>query len=195
MRIIAGTAKGIRLKAPKGMNTRPTADRVKESLFNILGSRVQGAAVLDLFAGTGNLGLECWSRGAQTVVFVDKSPVSLKLVNRNIEKCQAQAECQVLHKEAQAALSSLAKLAKSFNLIFCDPPYNKGLVQLVLKSPFLDPLLKPDGLLIVEHSAHDEIDTAMPEGLQVSRRQKYGETFLSFIVKNEGKIALTSKLT
>jgi 16S rRNA (guanine966-N2)-methyltransferase len=183
MRIITGKRRGLCLTEPKNYDVRPTADRVKESLFNILGSKVQGAAVLDLFAGTGNLGLECWSRGAQTVVFVDKALTSLKLVYSNIEKCQAQAECQVLHQDALSALTRLARQEQGFDFIFCDPPYNKGLVQQVLKNPVLMNLLKPAGVLIVEHSAHDELEEAVPEGLTLKRRQKYGETFLSFMVK------------
>ena len=96
MRIITGKARGLKLTVPKNMDVRPTADRVKESLFNIIGTKIIGARVLDMFAGTGNLGLESWSRGAAAVTFVDESRESLRLVQSNIVKCRAEADVQVL---------------------------------------------------------------------------------------------------
>ena len=96
MRIITGRARGTNLFSPKNYDVRPTADRVKESVFNILGSSIMDARVLDAFAGSGNLGLECWSRGASSVVFVDKSRESVKLIQRNIEKCHAEDDCRCL---------------------------------------------------------------------------------------------------
>ena len=94
MRIITGKARGLHLNVPKNYEVRPTADRVKESLFNIIGSKVVDAAVLDLFAGSGNLGLESWSRGARFVQFVDNSRMSLQLTDSNIRKCRAEADCK-----------------------------------------------------------------------------------------------------
>ena len=95
MRIITGKARGLHLNVPKNYDVRPTADRVKESLFNIIGAKIVGSAVLDLFAGSGNLGLESWSRGARFVQFVDNSRTSLKLTDSNIVKCRAEADCKV----------------------------------------------------------------------------------------------------
>ena len=181
MRIITGKARGLHLNVPKNYDVRPTADRVKESLFNIIGSKVVDAAVLDLFAGSGNLGLESWSRGARFVQFVDNSRTSLKLTGSNIQKCRAQADCKMLKHDAEAAVDLFYKQGQRFDLIFVDPPYNKGFVQKILGKLADCPLLTEDGWLIAEHSMHDEIAAAVPEGFVIFRSQQYGETVLSFI--------------
>lgn len=181
MRIITGKARGLRLNVPKNYDVRPTADRVKESLFNILGNKVNGAQVLDLFAGSGNLGLEAWSRGAAGIQFVDHSRASLRLVESNIKKCHAEAECSVLQCDAPTALARLYKKGRRFDLIFADPPYNKELLQKVLANLAAYPVLAEGGWLIMEHSAHDEAEAALPEEYVIFRRQKYGETCLSFV--------------
>ena len=183
MRIITGKARGLHLNVPKNYDVRPTADRVKESLFNIIGSKVVGAAVLDMFAGSGNLGLESWSRGARFVQFVDNSRTSLKLTDSNIQKCRAEADCKVLKHDAEAAVDLLYKQGQRFDLIFVDPPYNKGWVQKILAKLAEYPLLAEGGWLIVEHSAHDDIEGAAPEEYEVFRSQHYGETVLSFVKK------------
>ena len=181
MRIITGKARGLHLNVPKNYDVRPTADRVKESLFNIIGSKAVDAAVLDLFAGSGNLGLESWSRGAKFVQFVDNSRVSLKLTDSNIRKCRAEADCKVLKHDAEAALDLLYKQGQRFDLVFVDPPYNKGWVQKILVKLAKCPLLEEKGWLIAEHSMHDDITGALPEGYEIFRSQQYGETVLSFI--------------
>lgn len=181
MRIITGKARGLHLNVPKNYDVRPTADRVKESLFSIIGGKVADAAVLDLFAGSGNLGLESWSRGAKHVQFVDNSRVSLKLTDSNIQKCRAEADCKVLKHGAEAAVDLLYKQGQRFDLVFVDPPYNKGWVQKILVKLGKTPILAEDGWLIAEHSAHDDIAGAVPEGYEVFRCQQYGETMLSFI--------------
>ncbi|MDY6086557.1 MAG: 16S rRNA (guanine(966)-N(2))-methyltransferase RsmD [Succiniclasticum sp.] len=181
MRIITGKARGLRLNVPKNYDVRPTADRVKESLFNILGNKVNGAQVLDLFAGSGNLGLEAWSRGAAGIQFVDNNRASLRLVESNITKCRAEAECTVLQCDAPTAIARLYKKGRRFDLIFADPPYNKELLQKVLANLAEYPVLAEGGRLIMEHSAHDEAETALPPEYVIFRRQKYGETCLSFV--------------
>jgi 16S rRNA (guanine966-N2)-methyltransferase len=183
MRIITGKARGLKLLEPKNYDVRPTADRVKESLFNILGTGLREARILDLFAGTGNLGLEAWSRGAASITFVDMSLSSLKLVRGNIAKCRAEEACTVLKGDALQMLGRLAHGGQQFDYLFCDPPYNKGWVQKVLNSPNLVQVLSLRGLLIAEHSAHDDIDLNLPVTLKVVRRERYGETILSLIMK------------
>ena len=184
MRIITGKARGLHLNVPKNYDVRPTADRVKESLFNIIGAKIVGSAVLDLFAGSGNLGLESWSRGARFVQFVDNSRTSLKLTDSNIVKCRADADCKVLKCDAESAVELLYKQGQRFELVFVDPPYNKGWIQKILAKLVKCPLLADNGWLIAEHSMHDEIVGAVPEGYEIFRSQQYGETVLSFLRKS-----------
>jgi len=181
MRIITGKARGLHLNVPKNYDVRPTADRVKESLFNIIGSKIVDAAVLDLFAGSGNLGLESWSRGARLVQFVDNSRVSLRLTESNIQKCRAEADCKVLKHDAEAAVDLLYKQGQRFDLVFVDPPYNKGWVQKILVKLEKNPILAESGWLVAEHSMHDDIAIAVSDGYEIFRRQQYGETVLTFI--------------
>ena len=154
---------------------------MKESLFNIIGSKVVDAAVLDLFAGSGNLGLESWSRGARFVQFVDNSRASLQLTDSNIRKCRAETDCKVLKHDAETAVDLLYKQGQRFDLVFVDPPYNKGWVQKILSKLAKFPLLAENGWLVAEHSAHDDITASVPEGYEMFRNQQYGETVLSFI--------------
>ena len=169
MRIITGRARGLKLTTPKNWDVRPTADRVKESLFKII-----GAQVLDLFAGTGNLGLESWSRGAEKIVFTDTSKESLRLVESNIAKCRAQEDTETICGDACQLIGRLYKKGMSFDFVFADPPYNKGLVQKVIAA------LAESPLLIAEHSAHDELGT-LPLQFELVRCETYGETKISFI--------------
>ena len=174
MRIITGKARGLKLTTPKNWDVRPTADRVKESLFNIIGSKIVGARVLDLFAGTldlfagtGNLGLECWSRGAEHIVFTDMSRESLRLVQSNIAKCRAENETETLLGDAVQMIDRLYKKGVRFDFVFADPPYNKGLVQKVIAALVQSPLLNDGGYLVAEHSAHDDIG-ALPENFDIA---------------------------
>ena len=183
MRIITGKARGLHLNVPKNYDVRPTADRVKESLFNIIGGKVAGAAVLDLFAGSGNLGLESWSRGAGFVQFVDNSRTSLKLTDSNIQKCRAEAYCKVLKHDAEAAVDLLYKQGQRFDLVFVYSPYNKGWVQKILAKLAKSPLLSEYGWMIAAPSADDDIAEAVPEGYEIFQNRQYGETVLSFLRK------------
>ena len=185
MRIIAGTAKGIRLKTPKGMNTRPTADRVKESMFGILAANVVDAEVLDLFAGTGNLGLEALSRGAASATLVDKNIQSIKIIMENAILTDLARAAVICREDVMTALRRLQASAKSFDLIFCDPPYNLGLAPKVLSWLDATEVLRDGGIFVLEHSRHEKL----PEGLKrivAYRSEFYGETVVSFFMKQEG---------
>lgn len=175
MRIITGSARGCRLKTPKGTEvTRPTADRVKESLFNILGQMVAGRKVLDIFAGTGNLGLEALSRGAESAVFVDKA--TAKLITENLQLTRLQEKGIVRSGDVFAELSRQAAGRAEFSLIFCDPPYHKGLWQQALKQiDASDGLMAENGILVVEHGAQEN---EIPElsRLQLVHNRRYGHT-------------------
>ena len=175
MRIITGSARGCRLKTPKGADvTRPTADRVKESLFNILGQMVAGRKVLDIFAGTGNLGLEALSRGAESAVFVDKA--TAKLIAENLQFTRLQEKGIVRSGDVFAELSRQAAGKAEFSLIFCDPPYHKGLWQQALRQiDASDGLMAENGILVVEHGAEEN---EIPElsRLQLVHNRRYGHT-------------------
>lgn len=180
MRIITGRARGTNLFTPKNYDVRPTADRVKESVFSIIGARIVEARVLDAFAGTGNLGLECWSRGAGSVVFIDKSRESLKLVQRNIEKCHAQDDCRILQGDAATVVGRLARQGEGFDFVFLDPPYGQGLVSAMLKTLGGADVLKPGGLIVAERSAEEE-GPELSDKFVVEREEKYGSTIIDFI--------------
>lgn len=185
MRIIAGTAKGIRLKTPKGMKTRPTADRVKESVFGILAARPLDAEVLDLFAGTGNLGLEALSRGASSAMLVDKNSQSIKIMMENAILTDLAGMAVICREDVLQALRRLDGEGKSFDLIFCDPPYNLGLAPKVLQALETGGVMRDGGVLVLEHSRHEKL----PDGLKrivAYRSEFYGETVVSFFTKQEG---------
>ena len=175
MRIITGSARGCRLKTPKGAEvTRPTADRVKESLFNLLGSMVPGRAVVDIFAGTGNLGIEALSRGAQSAVFVDKA--TAKLIGENLQLTRLAEKAVVRSSDVFAELSRQGAGKAEFSLIFCDPPYHKGLWQQALAQiDKSDGLMAENGILVVEHGA-DENDVPQLDQLKLVHNRRYGHT-------------------
>lgn len=174
MRIITGRARGARLKAPKGMAvTRPTSDRVKESLYSILGSMVAGRTVLDVFAGTGSLGLEALSRGAKHAVFLDQSTADV--LRENIAHCHFEQEAEVLAGDALASLARLARQGCTFDLVFCDPPYHKGLWERALSVFDTTSLLAEDAILVVEHGG-DEDDVPELASLMRVDHRRYGKT-------------------
>ena len=153
MRIISGQARGRKLATLEGDNTRPTLDRTREALFNILQTRVRGAKVLDLFAGSGALGLEALSRGAQSAVFCDVSRQACAVIQKNIEALRAQDRSRLLCCDAMDALARLA--GESFDVVFLDPPYRKGLVDKALAGLVAADALAP-GCVIVAETAQEE---------------------------------------
>ena len=173
MRIITGSARGCRLKTPKGQATRPTSDRIKESLFNILGSKVYGRKVLDIFAGTGNLGLEALSRGAASVCFVDQATAAL--IRENAVHTRLQDRAAIHGGDVFAQLARFEQGGASFDLIFCDPPYHKGLFERALTFFDESAVLAHDGILVVEHGADED---TMPELAKLScvLNRRYGHT-------------------
>ena len=173
MRIITGTAKGMKLKTPPGLSTRPTADRIKESLFNILGYRVEGCRVLDAFAGTGNLGLEALSRGAREAVFIDRA--TAPLIKENAEHTHLAEKAQILRGDVFAHLSRLAQGGRQFDLVFCDPPYRQGLWERLLQALDKGNMLSGDALVIVEHG-RDENELPPLTRLVRVRNESYGKT-------------------
>jgi 16S rRNA (guanine(966)-N(2))-methyltransferase RsmD len=161
------------------LETRPTADRVKESIFNIMGSILLDAAILDLFAGTGNLGLEALSRGVNCAVFIDKSANSIETIRENALHTKLIDKTEIYKNDVFKGIIKLEQLQRNFDLIFCDPPYNKGFVNLILAEIDKSNLLKLDGVIMIEHSQHETVKQDW-ENLRMRRMEKYGETLVSF---------------
>lgn len=182
MRIISGSARGRRLLSPKNMSIRPTADRVKESLFNILSVLMGSFAncrVLDVFAGTGNLGIEALSRGADYAVFVDSQKESVALAKRNLEICGFAHRARVIEREAIQAFGLLEKTGDRFQLVFIDPPYRQGLGEKTLEYLASSRLSDENSLVVVEISA-DEILPTEFGSLKEFDRRVYGDTAIAF---------------
>ncbi|WP_019553048.1 16S rRNA (guanine(966)-N(2))-methyltransferase RsmD [Propionispira raffinosivorans] len=175
MRIITGKAKGCKLKTPKGMSTRPTADRIKESLFNILNADIAGTHVLDIFAGTGNLGLEALSRGAIDAVFIDQSVDSVNIIKQNAEHTKLTDATEIIKCDVFTAMKKLQRLGKKFDVVFCDPPYNKNLCQKALLLFDEMDLLTSEALVIMEHAAEDSLELNL-QNIVLFRNQRYGTT-------------------
>ena len=176
MRIITGRAKGLRLKTPAGLSTRPTSDRVKESLFSILSGLINFSevdAVLDIFAGTGALGLEAMSRGTKAATFIDAA--TTEIIRDNVTRAKFSDECKILRGDFEKILLRLARQGLTFDLIFSDPPYARGLAEKSLRLVAELNLLNAGGLLIVEHGA-DEILDDLPPTLSLVRKIIYGHT-------------------
>ena len=149
MRIITGSARGVRLKSPAGDGTRPTADRTREALFSMLGARVYDAQVLDLFAGTGALALEALSRGAAYAVLVDRA--THKILTENAQRTKLTACAEIRRGDVYGLIAALADEGRRFDLIFADPPYNLKELPLLPDLILENTLLKPKGLLVFEH--------------------------------------------
>jgi 16S rRNA (guanine966-N2)-methyltransferase len=182
MRVITGKYRGRVLKGPKRQGLRPTAERVKEALFNIIGARIEDADFLDLFAGTGGIGIEALSRGAKSVVFVDANPASLKLLHSNLYFIGSKDNLRIIHADAKRALKMLAREQKSFDLIFLDPPFEAGLLEQAVHTIFAVNLLKTTGFLIAEHARKFTFSAACP-GSRETRR--YGDISLTLIRRRE----------
>jgi 16S rRNA (guanine966-N2)-methyltransferase len=179
LRIIAGQRRGKRLAGPSDRGIRPTADRIRESVFNIISDRVGGAFVLDLFAGTGAMGLEALSRGAVRACFVDCRTEAVILIGRNLSACGFTDRSRVIRSDALGALARLEPTA-AHDLVFVDPPYNQGLLAPVLTGLIAAPVLSPGALIVVEHAPGEMLpDLARP--WQCGDRRRYGKTLVSFV--------------
>jgi 16S rRNA (guanine966-N2)-methyltransferase len=179
MRIIAGTAGGCRLTSPSGLETRPTADRVKAALFSIVGPDFDGARVLDLYAGSGSLGVEALSRGAQSAVFVERDADTLSHLRGNLGRARLASAATVVAARVEDALDRLFREQRTFDLILADPPYGEADVGALVGRVARLGLLAADGILVVEHAADHEAPEAA-HGLARVDSRRYGRTALSF---------------
>jgi len=184
LRIIAGKYKGLRLATPKGKRVRPTAERVREAIFNILGYDLSELWVLDLFAGTGAMGLEALSRGAISVVMVDQHPAAIRLIGRNLAACGNPENARVYKLDLRRGLKGLSNQAYSFDLVFLDPPYGRGLTQRCLEQLGTGKLLNAAATVVSEH-AIDENLTSTYGCLHRQTMRVYGTTGVSFYSRGE----------
>jgi 16S rRNA (guanine(966)-N(2))-methyltransferase RsmD len=179
MRVIGGMAKGRRLRAPKGRAVRPTADRVKESLFSILPRDLSGARVLDLFAGSGSLSAEALSRGAAEAVLIDSARGAAQAIKTNLAALEFGERARVWIAPVAQALRRLSRTGERFDLIFVDPPYEKNWVDKTLRAIAAGDLLWSEGIVVVEHSARERVATQYGP-LVLRDQRRYGSTVLSF---------------
>lgn len=179
MRIIAGKARGRNLISPATMETRPTLDRVKEAMFSMVQGYIPNAIVIDMFAGTGSLGLEAASRGADEVYLVDKSPVTFPLLKENIDNLKFNDFCYPLNMDSYDALRMLNNKGKKFDLIFIDPPYCKEMIPEAIKIIEENEMLQEDGIIVTKIDSIEEIYEGF-EKIKLTRSKKYGNTTVCF---------------
>lgn len=183
MRVIAGRMRGLKLNPPKDDRVRPTTDRVKESLFNVISEYVYDANVLDLFAGSGALGIEAISRGAKKAYFCDMSRDSISVVKSNLEKARIDSEAVVINSDYKDAISRLSRDGVKFDIIFLDPPYYKGLFEDVLNRIQDNKILDEEGIVVAEHDAKDDLSDI--GNLKILKEKKYGITKLTIYYMGE----------
>lgn len=181
MRIITGSARGRRLITPQGLDVRPTPEKVKEALFSALQFDIEGRRVLDLFAGSGQLGIEALSRGAESATFVDTSPVSVKTVEKNLETAGLKENARVIKTDYAAFCASAREI---FDIIFLDPPYEEGLLLPAIKAVL--PITSDYGIVICEHPPHIELPEEVG-GFTTNRKYRYGKINVTVYRKGGNK--------
>jgi len=180
MRVITGKARGVQLKTPDGLLTRPTGDKVKEALFSIIDFDIPGAAVLDLFGGTGQLGIEALSRGAKSAVFVDAREDACKLIRENLKRTKLEGDGRVIRSDY---LDYLKRSKEQFDIILLDPPYAEEFLENALNKITEIDILRSGGIIVTERPLGKELPFAF-EGYSRSRDYKYGKTLLTIYRKD-----------
>ncbi len=183
MRVIAGEYKGRKLQTPADYSVRPTTDKVKEALFSILTDRIWGSRVLDLFSGTGNLGIEALSRGAQECVLCDNSRESLRMIKENIAHCKAEG-ARVVPGDFR---KTLMNFTEPFDIILLDPPYDKGMMEPCFELIREQQLLAEDGVIVAEHRKEEKLPDEL-FGFEKVKERKYGVIMLSIYVETEKSV-------
>lgn len=179
MRVISGKARGHTLKASKGLNTRPTTDRVKESIFNIIQTKLCGSIVIDLFAGSGGLGIEALSRNADKAYFIDNNKNSIQTTKENLKKTNLINNSEMIQTDVLNGIIRLSKHKIKANVIFLDPPYSKGFIEPTLEAIFSYNILQPDGIVVVEHNIREGVSNSVHK-LKKYRTNRYGDIAVSF---------------
>ncbi len=180
MRVITGKARGVMLKTPDGMQTRPTADRVKEALFSSIQFEIPGAKVLDLFGGTGQLGIEALSRGAKSAVFVDERQEACSLIRENLRRTKLEQDAMVVRSDYMAYLS---RCREKFDIIFLDPPYAEVFLENSLKKITEIDILQSGGIIVTERPLGKDLPWTF-EGYTRSKDYKYGKTLITLYRKD-----------
>lgn len=179
MRVITGSARGVQLKTPEGLVTRPTTDRVKEAMFSIIQFDIPGASVLDLFGGTGQLGIEALSRGAQSAVFVDAGEPACRLIRENLKKTRLEGQSKVIRSDY---MDYLSRCREQFDIILLDPPYAEVFLENALKRITEIDILQSNGIIVTERPLGKELPWEF-ENYTRSRDYKYGKTLLTIYRK------------
>lgn len=186
MRVIGGECKGRRLFPVKGLSTRPTSDKVREAVFDILQGRLPCKKALDLFAGTGAMGIEALSRGAGQASFVDSDGPAVAVIHKNLDACALTGRARVMKKDVRSALRTLARHGESFDLIFIDPPYASSLSAEVLKEIDGAGVLAPGGIIVSECSTRTPISASELKNIELVDERSYGDTVVRFYEEKDG---------
>lgn len=179
MRVVTGTERGRKLEAPKGLDVRPTSDMTKEAIFSILLNRIEGAVFLDLFAGTGQMGIEALSRGAKQAIFIDSSKESIDCVKGNIQKTELFPKCRVALMDS---LSFLKSCRDKIDIAFVDPPYNKGIIDEAL--PLLSKIMNDDGIILCETDKNESLPDVAGSFVKF-KEYKYGKAKVTSYCKGD----------
>ena len=190
MRIISGEFKSRKIQFPKNRLTRPMTDRSKETVFNILSTLVQGKHVLDLYAGSGSLGLEAISRGALDTVFVDQADWAVKVIRKNLQDLDIEKKANIIQMDVLKSIDKLKRMGLGFSVVFVDPPFNQGLVKKTLIKLDQSGIVLPFGQVIVGHTRQEELPESLPQ-LKLARTKKIGQACLSFLFRLDAAHAET----
>jgi RNA methyltransferase, rsmD family len=195
MRVIAGIARSVPLITPRGLETRPTSDQIKETLFNMLQGYTEGANFLDLYAGSGQIGIEALSRGAEFAAFVEKSDEAVKCIKANVDKTKFADKSMILKLEVLSGIRTLELEKKRFDIVFLDPPYNQGLEQGILTALVGSAILNDEVIIIVEASKNTDFSFVDYLGLKIVKDKIYKNNRHLFLRKNnlENKLWQTIK--
>ena len=187
MRIISGKARGTKLYSLEGSTTRPTLDRVKESLFNIIQNQVPECTFLDLFSGSGAIGLEAASRGANKTVLCEKNKAAISIIKKNIEKTHLEEKVELLNSDFVKAIKELKN--KKIDIVYLDPPYKTDFIKIAIEELLKTENLTEDTLLIVETDEEERIINQMEKikGIEIADKRKYGRAYILFLKKINGK--------
>ena len=182
LRIIGGTLRGRRISSIDGSSTRPTPDMVREAIFNVIGNEIRGTSFLELFAGTGAVGIEAISRGAEKAVLVEGSLNACETIKKNIDACTINSRCRVIRWDIERNLNFMGRDNEDFDMVFLDPPYDKDLVGKTLRHLSSCGSLKKEALIVVQHSVQELIEpVSLGECFDLEKEKRYGKTLVSFL--------------